>query len=373
MVRSPAAARHVPRLALLLALAAPGALPATADAATAVAWLTLADGPVELLRGTQRHAADVGLALAGNDLLRTGALTRVARVEFADGRVLDLGPNTQALLPTAAAAAAAGLPVTTAVVVQGWAKLTVPAAVNAGPGAGAHLAAPGLTLQAPPAGAVLLHVAADGTLLVFAESRGALLSRRMAGSTALPEATLREGDAWVREAGAAAGARAAGLAALRQVPAALADTLPRRAARMPALAADPAPGEPLWPADLVAWNRAEPALMAVLRPRARAGASAGATLAAATGARRDEAVPRRLAAARATRPAAFRTALPAPAELPQADKATLEGPGLLSAVTRSAGTAGLPALAAASTAAPASARVARSDAVPTPSDAPRRR
>jgi hypothetical protein len=337
MVRSPAAARHVPRLALLLALAAPGALHAFTTSAPALAWLTLTDGPVELLRGTQRHAAGEGLALAGNDLLRTGALTRVARIEFADGRVLDLGPDTQALLPTAAAAAAAGLPVTTAVVVQGWAKLTVPAAVNAGPGAGAHLAAPGLTMHAPPAGAVLLHVAADGALLVFAESRGALLSRRMAGRTASPEATLREGDAWVREAGATSGDRVAGLAALRQVPAALADTLPRRAAGMPALAVDPSPGEPLWPADLVAWNRAEPALMAVLRPRARAGASARATLATATDARRDEAVPRRPAAAKATRPAATRAALPVPAELPQADRATLEGPGLLSAAARPAG------------------------------------
>jgi hypothetical protein len=279
MNRQPATARHLPRLALLLALAAPGALPAAADAATAMAWLTLADGPVELLRGPQRHPAGEGLALAGNDLLRTGAGTRVARIEFADGRVLDLGPDTQALLPTAAAAAAAGLPDTTAVVLQGWAKLSVPAAVNAGPGAGAHLAAPGLTLQAPPAGAVLLRVGADGALLVFAETRGATLARRSVGHAALldaahpgiapHEATLREGDAWVREAGSASGARVAGPAWLRQVPAALADTLPRRVARMPALAAAPTPGEPLGPADLVAWTRAEPALMAVLRPRAR--------------------------------------------------------------------------------------------------------
>lgn len=274
MVRSPAPARHVPRLALLLALAAPGALPAIADAATAVAWLTLADGPVELLRGTQRHAAGEGLALAGNDLLRTGTGTRVARIEFADGRVLDLGPDTQALLPAAPAAAAAGLPgTTTAVLVQGWAKLSMPAAVNAGPGPGAHLAAPGHTLQAPAAGTVLLHVAADGALLAFAESRGATLARRAAGA-GVPEAVLREGDLWMREAGTATGGRIAGLSALRQVPAALADTLPRRAARMSSLATDPAPGEPLSPADLVAWNRAEPALMAVLRPRPRAGASA---------------------------------------------------------------------------------------------------
>lgn len=280
MNREPATARHLPRLALLLALAAPGALPVTADAATAMAWLTLADGPVELLRGTQRHAAGEGLALAGNDVLRTGAGTRVARIEFADGRVLDLGPDTQALLPAAPAAAAAGLPATTtAVVLQGWAKLSVPAAVNAGPGPGAHLAAPGHTLQAPAAGTVLLHVAADGALLAFAESRGATLARRAPGAGAPPEAVLREGDTWMREAGAAAGGHIAGLSALRQVPPALADTLPRRAARMPTLAADPAPGAPLSPADLVAWTRAEPALMAVLRPRARSGGSGAVRIA----------------------------------------------------------------------------------------------
>jgi hypothetical protein len=311
MVLPRATARHVPRLALLLALAAPGALHATTIGATATAWLTLADGPVELLRGTQRHAASEGLALAGNDLLRTGAGTRVVRIEFADGRVLDLGPDTQALLPTAAAAAAAGLPDTTAVVLQGWAKLSVPAAVNAGPGAGAHLAAPGFMLQALPAGAVLLRVGADGALLAFAETRGASITRRGVGpgapreaarrGIAPHEATLREGDAWVREAGAASGARVAGPALLRQVPAALADTLPRRVTGMAAQAHDPAPGESIGPADLVAWTRAEPALMAVLRPRARRGAVGPNTPASATGAARMARVDTAVAAADAVR------------------------------------------------------------------------
>lgn len=272
MVRLPEVARQARRRALTLSCAALGLLPVGAAADAPAALISLADGAVELLRGSQQHAAREGVALAGNDLLRTGAGTRVVRIEFADGRVLDLGPDTQALLPTTAAAALAGLPGTTAVVLGGWAKLSVPAAVNSAVGASSHLAAAGLMLQAPPAGTVLLHVASDGATMVFAESRGAtLLQRGGHGARAADTGTvLREGDAWIRAAGSTAGSRVAGLSALRQVPPALADALPRRWNRMSGLAVVPSPGEPIRSGALVAWQGAEPALMAAVRPRANA-------------------------------------------------------------------------------------------------------
>jgi hypothetical protein len=257
-------------IALAAALLGVLLLPAVEAAEPPRALLTIADGPVELLRGAARHGAAEGLALADNDIVRTTGSTRAARIEFADGRVLDLGPDTQALLLSDRAAAAQGLGSATVVMIQGWAKLALPAAVNAGVGPAGRLAAPRLSVAAAPAGSVLLHIEPDGDALVFAEVRGATVWRRpAAGPEASVDATLREGEAWSRPAAAAVGTVSVGAAtpALKQVPRALADTLPRRAARFEGRMVEVAAGEALEPRDLAAWLRAEPALLATLRPR----------------------------------------------------------------------------------------------------------
>lgn len=256
-------------IALAVALLGVIALPALAAADPPRALLTIADGPVELVRGAARFRATEGLALAGDDIVRTEDDTRIARIEFADGRVLDLGPATQALLLSDASAAAQGLAGTTAVVIQGWAKLGVPAAVNAGVTPGARLAVPRLSVLAPPAGHVLLHVAPGGDLLVFAEARGASVWRRAPAGGPAIEATLREGEAWSRAAESGVGTLSAGvsLPALQKVPRALADTLPRRGTRLAERAIDPSQGEALEARDLAPWLRAEPTLIVALRPR----------------------------------------------------------------------------------------------------------
>lgn len=262
------------KIALYIALAAALLgmllLPSEAAAEPPRALLTIADGPVELLRGAARHGAAEGLALADNDIVRTLGSTRAARVEFADGRVLDLGPDTQALLLSDRAAASQGLGSATVVVIQGWAKLAVPAAVNAGVGPAGRLAAPRFAVTPAPAGSVLLRVEPDGDGWVFAEVRGATVWRRPpAGQDATVDATLREGEIWSRHAASATGTVSVGAAnpALKQVPRALADTLPRRAARFDGRTVEAAAGEALEPRDLAAWLRTEPALLATLRPR----------------------------------------------------------------------------------------------------------
>ena len=250
------------KVALYIALAAAllGLIVLPSEAATEPprALLTIADGPVELLRGATRHDAVEGLALGDNDIVRTAGRTRVARIEFADGRVLDLGPGTQVLLLSDGAAAAQGLGGDTVAMVQGWAKLSVSAVVNAGVGAGARLATLRLGVTVPPAGSVLLHVEPDGDALVFAEARGATVWRRPgAGQVTAVEATLREGDAWSRLAGAAAGTVSVGAAtpALKSVPRALADALPRRAAHFAGRTIEATPGEAIDPRELVAVRR----------------------------------------------------------------------------------------------------------------------
>jgi hypothetical protein len=241
-----------------LAVALFGAVVLTCLAAPPAARLTIADGPVQVLRGAAKFDAVEGQALAAEDIVRTGGAARVARIEFADGRVLDLGPATQVLLLPPPP-----LDGSAAVLALGWAKL------GAGSEGVARLAAPQLKVEA--GGSTLVHAQADGAVLVFAESRAARVMARLAPIAA---ATLREGESWTREAGVHR-------ALPSGVPRALADALPRRAARFDGFDAAPDGAEPLDAADLAPWLRAEPALLAQLRPRLAAMARRSAVAAPA--------------------------------------------------------------------------------------------
>ena len=239
-------------VALAVALLGAIALPAMA-AEPPRALLTITDGPVQVLRGTQKFDAAEGLALADDDIVRTAPTSRLARIEFADGRALDLGPATQLLLLSERTAQAQGWAGASAVVAQGWAKLSTGAAV------GGLVMAHGIVVG-DARGAVLTHTAADGSALAFAESRGLTLRPRGAGA----EVLLREGETWSRDGPSGMVRVAARHTALRDVPRALADTLPRRAARFDGGAGEPAERQPVDAADLAAWSHAEPALMALL-------------------------------------------------------------------------------------------------------------
>jgi hypothetical protein len=239
-------------LAALIGVIAQPALAAPARAPL----LTIADGPVQVLRGALRYEAAEGTVLAENDIVRTAASTRVARIEFADGRVLDLGPSTQALLLSARLAQAQGWAGATALVAQGWAKL------SAGDAAG-RLVTPHVVAVSDAHGTVLTRTDPDGHALAFAESRGlTLLSRGADGA----EMLLREGESWTRSAGSAAQRVSAKSSGLREVPRALADTLPRRAAFFDGTLQEPTRGAPAQAADLGPWLLAEPKLMALLQP-----------------------------------------------------------------------------------------------------------
>ena len=74
-----------------------GLLPAWCAAAS-IGIVTIVDGDLAVLRDTQRFAAAEGLRLRNDDILRTGAETRLARVELTDGTTLDLGPDTELML-----------------------------------------------------------------------------------------------------------------------------------------------------------------------------------------------------------------------------------------------------------------------------------
>jgi hypothetical protein len=250
-------------VALAAAIVGAIALPAMA-AAEPRAVLTITDGPVHVLRSAMKFDAAEGLALADDDIVRTTTSTRVARIEFADGRALDLGPATQVLLLSGRAAQAQGWAGATAVLLGGWAKLSAGAAVS-------KLVLPHAVVTGDARGVLLAHRAADGAALAFAESRGLALVPRGSGGA---EVSLREGESWSRDAASAAVRVSARLAGLREVPRALADTLPRRATLWGGgHALDAAGGAPIDAAELAPWSLAEPQLMALLRPPQRSAAA----------------------------------------------------------------------------------------------------
>jgi hypothetical protein len=241
-------------VALVAAILGAIALPAWA-AEPSRPLLTINDGPVQVLRGAQKFDATEGMSLADDDIVRTTPSTRVVRLEFADGRALDLGPATQVLLLSERAAQAQGWAGATAVVLQGWAKLSAGAAAS-------RLVMPHGVVVGEARGVLLAHAAVDGAALAFAESQGLTLLPRGAGGA---EVLLREGESWTRDAASGAARVSTRLAGVRDVPRALADTLPRRAAMWAGRAREAADGQPLDATDLAAWQQAEPKLLASWR------------------------------------------------------------------------------------------------------------
>ena len=96
------------------------------QAAEPLARITIVDGEPLMVREASRFHLAEGVHLARNDILETGAQDRLLRIEFSDGRILDLGPSTRLLLapglPSARGKAGAS-----AYLLHGWVKTSIPA------------------------------------------------------------------------------------------------------------------------------------------------------------------------------------------------------------------------------------------------------
>ena len=131
---------------LLLLLAAPAAMAQTT--------LTVAEGKVLLLRGTGTFILAAGARLDTGDMLATEAKGQ-AQIEFTDGLMLNLGPDSKLYLQEVSGAA--GKPVDVALAV-GWLKVALPA--GAKPDARSLRATlPGLTVESSDA-TLVLHASA---------------------------------------------------------------------------------------------------------------------------------------------------------------------------------------------------------------------
>lgn len=246
--------RHASRIRIAaLALAALPLLSLAAGSAV----LTIADGEVSVLRDTRRFGATEGVRLRADDIVRTTAGTRLARVELDDGTAIDLGPATQLMLqPSAAADRGATLYLLT-----GWAKLST----LAKPATPVRMAAPRLAAT-PVAGTAVLYVGKDVAWL-FAEA-GAAVAMPRGDAPAAPALQLREGDSYVQR-GAEPGSvsRRAPPDLLAQLPRAFADSLPRRAARFASVSVEPTQPDDVRYDEVAPWLNAEPALRAGFVPR----------------------------------------------------------------------------------------------------------
>lgn len=240
------------------------ASPPVADAPS-LALLTIADGEVAVLRGRMRFVAVEGQRLLAQDIVHTSAATRVARLEFTDGSVLDLGPATQVLISPQAGAwpkERAAM----AYVARGWAKLRAPRVADGAAAAG--LASAWLDVAALQGGVVLARIEAQAAFAFVESGRAQLVEYRAA--RAPRELALGEGHAYQRDAGAELGIASLRPAAalLQATPRALADALPLRAASFAQRPEPPAPPlQPVAPGDIAAWLDTEPALRAAMHAR----------------------------------------------------------------------------------------------------------
>lgn len=248
---------RLPLLALLALLAAH----AGATLAAPIGIVTIADGEAGVVREAQRFAAVEGLRLRDDDIVRTGAGTRLLRIELGDGTALDLGPATELMLAPRAAGRL-GERAALLYLARGWLK------VSTGANGATGIASPLADLRRIDGTAVMR--ASPDALLVFVEAGQARVAE--AGSDAA--VAVADGDAFVRRAGeTAAAARRPPADLLNGLPRAFTDSLPRRAVRFAGAPAVPGPGQPVPFAEVAAWIDGEPALRshAVQRFAMRAG------------------------------------------------------------------------------------------------------
>lgn len=225
--------------------------PAGLRAAPAWATATVVDGETQLVRDATRHALAEGVRLAKDDIVETTGKARFVRIEFADGVILDLGPESRALLAPKFSGERAKQ-ASRFHLLRGSAKLTVPKPLA--PAAGSFTA-PGADVTGIAHSAVF---AAQGQeLQVFAESGEVTLQERRAGKAA-GKATVKSSEFYSRGAdGKATSAPRPTGAFIQKLPRAFMDTLPSRAAAFASRDVAPKPLADIGYAEAEPWLDAE--------------------------------------------------------------------------------------------------------------------
>jgi hypothetical protein len=211
--------------------------------------LTILDGKAVLTIGARSIEAAEGLRLPDGTIVETSDKTSLLRLEWPDGQVVDLGPQTRALVQPTFGRRGEAAPAF--YLLSGWAKQRS--------GKGPHRGHVTPQLEVLPANGVSLTNVTPEKTWVFAETGSAALVERPGGG---PKVGLASGQSYVREPGSKGdvGARP-DPEMLRRIPRPFRDTIPLRAQRFegkPEVAPKPLPA-PDYNA-LHDWLAAEPAL-----------------------------------------------------------------------------------------------------------------
>ena len=240
-------------------------LAACAPAMAQSASLSLADGKIILLRGVATYSIEVGAKLETGDMIETGAKGQ-AQVEFADGLILNLGPQSKLYLLNIAADPAKAAQLALA---SGWLKAAVPAGRKGTPRDLQYLL-PGLEIDTKDA-TVVMHAASPADE-VFIESGQATAGAIGPDGTAGQAVTLKGSDyASRKDAAVVIGRPPTGF--FGSVPRHYMDNLPALYAKVKDLQREPVREHDTTYAEAAAWLEANKTvragLLARYQPRAK--------------------------------------------------------------------------------------------------------
>lgn len=228
-------------------------LPFGSRAEPAIGVVTIVEGEVFATRDSTRFALAEGVRVAADDIVETAPQAKLARIEFSDGLILDIGPNTRVLMTPRFPGERGGKRAAKLYVLQGWAKITVPKSLAAASFASETFDLTGIARD------VVLNVE-PGASAVFAESGELTLIERSKGKAGAA-VKLKSGE-FVTRAGEAKSvlAQRPGADFIQRVPRAFLDTLPARAALFATREQPPKRLAPVTYAEVQAWVDAEAAL-----------------------------------------------------------------------------------------------------------------
>jgi hypothetical protein len=220
-------------------------------AATPLATVTIADGEAVLIRDTSRALLAEGVRLAKDDIVEVTTKGRLLRIEFTDGVILDLGPESRTLLGPKLGGDRARLPARLHLL-NGVAKLTVPKPLAP---AAATFSSPAFDVTGVARSAVFIVQGSDA--FAFAEAGEVTLQERRGGKAAGISA-LKGGEFFTRTGDAKTTITPRPTPAfIQRLPRAFLDTLPARAALFKARETEPRPLGEIAYADAEAWVDAE--------------------------------------------------------------------------------------------------------------------
>lgn len=259
-------------LSLASALGAVGPAAAAPAAPASHAVATIVEGESSFVRDAHRFALAEGVRLAPDDLIETDAQTRLLRIEFDDGTMLLVAPDTRLWLAPKFAGDRSGSRNSRFYLMRGTVKLSAKAEAGA-------VTTPLLDLKSTGRATVIRLV--DGAVAVFAEAGDAQLVERSVkgrnGATVgASPFTLKNGQFYVHPDGdKARTATRPDAEFIKKLPRAFLDTLPSRASLFADREVEAQPLGNIEYAEVQPWIDAEAALRPAFLSRWRSLASHG--------------------------------------------------------------------------------------------------